>query len=50
MLVMAGMEVSAVAIAKAVEERMFQNLAGISSLQRISVYADDVVIFLRPDI
>jgi hypothetical protein len=49
LLFVAGMEVIIGLVGKAVEESMYQNLARISALQRISVYADDVVLFLKPD-
>jgi hypothetical protein len=49
LLFVAGMEVITGLVAKAVEESLYQNLAGILALQRISVYADDVVLFLKPD-
>jgi hypothetical protein len=45
MLFVAAMEVLTAAIKKAAERQLFTRLAGISELQRISVYADDVVIF-----
>jgi hypothetical protein len=43
------MEVLSATIKKAVEGDMFSNLAGISPLQRISIYADDVVLFFKPE-
>jgi hypothetical protein len=48
MLFVLGMEVLSVIVSKAVEAQIFQGLAGIKSLQRISVYAEDVVLFVRP--
>jgi hypothetical protein len=42
------MEVLMTAIKKAVDRHLFTWLAGISAIQRISVYADDVVIFCKP--
>jgi hypothetical protein len=36
-------------VAKAVEQNLYQNLAGVSPLQRVSIYADDVVMFLKPE-
>jgi hypothetical protein len=33
---------------KATEQQLFTNLAGITDLQRISIYADDVVMFCKP--
>ncbi|XP_071683699.1 uncharacterized protein [Lolium perenne] len=42
------MEVLTAAIKKAVERQLFSNLAGMTQLQRISIYADDVVIFCKP--
>jgi hypothetical protein len=44
MLFVAAMEVLTAAIKKAMERQLFSSLAGITKLQRISVYADDVVI------
>ncbi|KAM0846067.1 hypothetical protein ACQ4PT_055920 [Festuca glaucescens] len=49
MLFVAAMEVLSAVIKKAVEGDMFANLAGISPLQRISIYADDVVLFFKPE-
>jgi hypothetical protein len=49
MLFVMGMEVLTACIDKAVHAQIFQSLAGISPLQWISVYADDVVLFVRPD-
>jgi mannosylglycoprotein endo-beta-mannosidase len=49
MLFVAAMEVLSATIKKAVEGDMFSNLAGISPLQRISIYADDVVLFFKPE-
>ncbi|KAM0846063.1 hypothetical protein ACQ4PT_055917 [Festuca glaucescens] len=49
MLFVAAMEVLLAVIKKAVEGDMFANLAGISPLQRISIYADDVVLFFKPE-
>jgi hypothetical protein len=47
LLFVAGMEVFTAMVAKAVEQNLYQNLAGISPLQRVSIYADDVVMFLK---
>jgi hypothetical protein len=47
MLFVVAMEVLTAAIKKATEMQLFTNIAGISELQRISVYADDVVIFCK---
>jgi hypothetical protein len=41
-------EVLTAAIKKVVEGQLFSRLAGITELQRISVYADDLVIFFKP--
>jgi hypothetical protein len=49
LLFVAGMEVITIIMARAVEAQLFGNLAGITSLQRISIFADDVVCFFRPD-
>ncbi|KAM0857624.1 hypothetical protein ACQ4PT_048352 [Festuca glaucescens] len=48
MLFVIGMEILTRVMEKAVEHELLQPLAGISPLQRISVYADDVVLFFRP--
>jgi hypothetical protein len=48
MLFVAAMETLTEMMTKAVHENLFGNLASISTLQRISVYADDVVLFLKP--
>jgi hypothetical protein len=48
MLFVAAMEVLTAAIKKATESQLFSRLAGITELQRISVYADDVIIFCKP--
>jgi hypothetical protein len=48
MLFVAAMEVLTAAVKKAVERQLFAGLAGITALQRVSVYADDVVIFCKP--
>jgi hypothetical protein len=50
MLFVAAMESLSAMISKATENGLFGNLAAISPLQRISVYADDVVIFLKPEL
>jgi hypothetical protein len=48
MLFVAAMEVLTAVIKKAAEGHLFSRLAGISELQRISIYVDDVVIFCKP--
>ncbi|KAM0826153.1 hypothetical protein ACQ4PT_069071 [Festuca glaucescens] len=48
MLFVIGMEVLTLAMCRAEEAGLFQRLAGISPLQRISIYADDVVVFSKP--
>jgi hypothetical protein len=48
MLFVAAMEALTMMIIKAVEDGLFGDLASISPMQRISVYADDVVLFLKP--
>jgi hypothetical protein len=48
MLFIAAMEVLTAAIKKATESHLFSRLAGITELQRISVYADDVIVFCKP--
>jgi hypothetical protein len=47
MLFVLGMDVLSVIVSKAVEAQILQGLADIKPLQRISVYADDVVLFVR---
>jgi hypothetical protein len=47
MLFVAGMEVLTAVISKAVQDQIFLRLAGISPLQRISLYADDIVVFIK---
>jgi hypothetical protein len=42
------MQVLTCLVTKAVEEEIVRNLAGITAMQRISIYADDVVVFLKP--
>ncbi|KAM0919247.1 hypothetical protein ACQ4PT_008360 [Festuca glaucescens] len=49
MLFVIGMEVLTAAIVRAVHEQIFQGIANISPIQRLSVYADDVVLFMRPE-
>lgn len=49
MLFVMGMEALTKVVVKAVEVGLFQSLAAISPLQRVSVYADDVVLFVRPE-
>jgi hypothetical protein len=49
MLFVAAMESLFAMITKASENGLFGNLAAILPLQRISIYADDVVIFLKPE-
>jgi hypothetical protein len=49
MLFVAAMETLSAMITKAVEEGLFANLASISPLQRLSIYTDDVVMFLKPE-
>jgi hypothetical protein len=47
MLFVAWMEVLMTAISKAVQDQIFLRLVGISPLQRISLYADDIVVFIK---
>jgi hypothetical protein len=49
MLFVAAMETLSAMITKAVEEGLFANLASISPLQRLSIYTNDVVMFLKPE-
>jgi hypothetical protein len=48
-LFVAGMEVLTTVISIAVQDQIFLRLAGISLLQRISLYADDIVVFIKPE-
>jgi hypothetical protein len=48
MLFVIEMEVLTAVLVKAVNDHLLTNLVGITALQRISIYADDVVIFVRP--
>ncbi|KAK1685647.1 hypothetical protein QYE76_046495 [Lolium multiflorum] len=50
MMFLIDMEVLTKIIEKVVEAQLFSNLAGISPIQRLSVYADDVVVFLKPEV
>jgi hypothetical protein len=50
MLFVAGMEVLTALIKKAVEANLLRHMAGITAIQRLSIYADDVVLFFRPEI
>jgi hypothetical protein len=50
MLFVAAMEALTAMVVKAVEEGLFGDLAAISPMQRVSVYADDVVLFLKPSL
>jgi hypothetical protein len=49
MLFVAAMEPLSAMITKATESGLFENLAAISPLQRISIYPDDVVLFIKPE-
>jgi hypothetical protein len=49
LLFVAGMEVMTALIERAVRDQLLSNLASISPLQRISIFADDVVCFFRPE-
>ncbi|KAM0904438.1 hypothetical protein ACQ4PT_017999 [Festuca glaucescens] len=48
MLFVAAMEVLTAIVAKAVHNGILENLANVSPLQRLSIYADDVVLFFKP--
>jgi hypothetical protein len=48
MLFVIAMEVLTKAVSLAVEHDLLQPLAGITPLQRISIYVDDVVMFCKP--
>jgi hypothetical protein len=49
LLFVVGMEVMTALFERAVRDQLLANLAGISPLQRISIFADDVVCFFRPE-
>jgi hypothetical protein len=48
LLFVAGMEVLTAVVSLAVQDSMLSSLAGISAIQRISLFADDVVLFSKP--
>jgi hypothetical protein len=48
MLYVIGMEILTKVVTSAAQEGIFQNLASISPIQRVSVYADDAVLFFKP--
>jgi hypothetical protein len=48
MLFVAAMEVLTAIVAKAVDSGILESLANILPLQRLSIYADDVVLFFKP--
>jgi hypothetical protein len=50
MMFIAGMEVLTALIKKVVEANFLRRMAGITAIQRLSIYADDVIIFFRPEI
>ena len=45
-----GMEVLTAVIKRAVKDELFQPVAGINALHHLSIYADDVVMFVKPAI
>ncbi|KAK1603871.1 hypothetical protein QYE76_027544 [Lolium multiflorum] len=47
LLYVIGMEVLTCMIVKAVEQHLFSHLVGIITMHRISVYADDLVLFVK---
>jgi hypothetical protein len=49
LLFVAAMEVLTALFDRAVEDRILNNLASISPIQRISIFADDVVCFFKPE-
>jgi hypothetical protein len=49
MLYVIGMEVLTLMVRKAVDEQLLTGLAGIAPLQRVSIYADDVVLFVKAE-
>jgi hypothetical protein len=48
LLYVLGMEVFTALLVRAHEQNLLGYLAGISPLQRISIYADDIILFLAP--
>jgi hypothetical protein len=48
MLFNCGMEALTALFVKAANEQLLSPLAGCSAMQRLSIYADDVVVFVRP--
>ena len=48
MLFVVAMEVLTLVILRAVEANLLNPLPGTTALQRVSVYADDVVLFVKP--
>jgi hypothetical protein len=48
MLFVIGMEVLTALVIKATEDNLLSGLAGTTALQRVSIYADDVVLFCKP--
>jgi hypothetical protein len=50
MLFVCGMEVLSVAMIKLSKSSLLENIRGCKHLQRISLYADDVVLFFKPKI
>jgi hypothetical protein len=49
MLFVAAMETPTAIMKRAVQANLFGNLTALSPLQRISIYADDVVLFVKPE-
>jgi hypothetical protein len=50
MLFVAGMEVLTALIKKVVDANLLRCMEGITAIQRLSIYADDVVLFFRPEL
>jgi hypothetical protein len=50
MLFNCGMEALTALIARAVHDDLLSPLVGCTAMQRLSVYADDVVTFVRPTV
>nr|XP_051201783.1 uncharacterized protein LOC127315326 [Lolium perenne] len=48
MMFVIGMEVLTALVIKATEDNLLSGLAGTTALQRVSIYADDVVLFCKP--
>jgi hypothetical protein len=50
MLFAAILEVLIAIFARPIDDRIVQNIAGSSPLERTSIYVDDMVIFFKPNV